>query len=107
MDLIAHEQRLDRLTILPKHIGVNLELKYPTLSERTYLRLTNCVEVNKFVDTILQTVYDSSSATHHRSFMFSSFNPVLCSALNWKQPNCKDFYSLFLISFPLSIITIH
>ncbi|KAG0044236.1 phosphate system positive regulatory protein pho81 [Gryganskiella cystojenkinii] len=83
------------LKILPKHIGVNLELKYPTLSERTYLRLTNCVEVNKFVDTILQTVYDSSSATHHRSFMFSSFNPVICSALNWKQPNYAVFFSTY------------
>ncbi|KAF9949749.1 phosphate system positive regulatory protein pho81 [Modicella reniformis] len=83
------------LKILPKHIGVNLELKYPTLSERTHYRLTNCVEVNKFVDTILQTVYDSSSATHHRSFMFSSFNPVICSALNWKQPNYAVFFSTY------------
>ncbi|KAF8937404.1 phosphate system positive regulatory protein pho81 [Dissophora ornata] len=83
------------LKILPKNIGVNLELKYPTLSERTHYRLTNYVEVNKFVDTILQTVYDSSSATHHRSFMFSSFNPVICSALNWKQPNYAVFFSTY------------
>ncbi|KAI1313852.1 phosphate system positive regulatory protein pho81 [Mortierella claussenii] len=83
------------LKVLPKHIGVNLELKYPTLSERTHYRLTNYVEVNKFVDTILQTVYDSSSATHHRSFMFSSFNPVICSALNWKQPNYAVFFSTY------------
>ncbi|KAF9177034.1 phosphate system positive regulatory protein pho81, partial [Haplosporangium sp. Z 11] len=83
------------LKILPKHIGVNLELKYPTMSERTYYRLTNCAEVNNFVDTILQTVYDSSSATHHRSFMFSSFNPVICSALNWKQPNYAVFFSTY------------
>ncbi|KAF9433256.1 phosphate system positive regulatory protein pho81 [Entomortierella beljakovae] len=83
------------LKILPKHIGVNLELKYPTLSERTYYRLTNYVEVNKFVDTTLQAVYDSSSSTHHRSFMFSSFNPVICSALNWKQPNYAVFFSTY------------
>ncbi|KAG0306864.1 phosphate system positive regulatory protein pho81 [Dissophora globulifera] len=83
------------LKILPKHIGVNLELKYPTLSEKTHYRLTNCVEVNKFVDTILQAVYDSSSATHHRSFMFSSFSPVICSALNWKQPNYAVFFSTY------------
>ncbi|KAF9115381.1 phosphate system positive regulatory protein pho81 [Mortierella sp. AM989] len=83
------------LKILPKHIGVNLELKYPTLSERTHYRLTNHVEVNKFVDTILQAVYDSSSAAHHRSFMFSSFNPVICSALNWKQPNYAVFFSTY------------
>ncbi|KAG0331125.1 phosphate system positive regulatory protein pho81 [Podila horticola] len=83
------------LKILPKHIGVNLELKYPTMSERTHYRLTNVTEVNNFVDTILQTVYDSSSATHHRSFMFSSFNPVICSALNWKQPNYAVFFTTY------------
>lgn len=83
------------LKIVPKQIGVNLELKYPTLSEKTHYRLTNSAEVNKFVDTILQTVYDSSSATHHRSFMFSSFNPVICSAVNWKQPNYAVFFSTY------------
>ncbi|KAK3845363.1 MAG: hypothetical protein J3R72DRAFT_364780, partial [Linnemannia gamsii] len=83
------------LKILPKHIGVNLELKYPTLSEKAHYRLTNSAEVNKFVDTILQTVYDSSSATHHRSFMISSFNPVICSAVNWKQPNYAVFFSTY------------
>ncbi|KAF9917759.1 phosphate system positive regulatory protein pho81 [Linnemannia zychae] len=83
------------LKILPKHIGVNLELKYPTQSEKTYYRLTNSPEVNKFVDTILQTVYDSSSATHHRSFMISSFNPFICSAVNWKQPNYAVFFSTY------------
>ncbi|KAF9135434.1 phosphate system positive regulatory protein pho81 [Mortierella sp. 14UC] len=83
------------LRILPKHIGVNLELKYPTAAEKRFYRLNNTVEFNKFVDTILQTVYDSSSASHHRSFMFSSFNPVVCSALNWKQPNYAVFFSTY------------
>ncbi|KAG0240812.1 phosphate system positive regulatory protein pho81 [Actinomortierella wolfii] len=82
------------LKILPKHVGVNLELKYPTLSERSYYRLTNAADLNKFVDTILQTVYDCS-ATHHRSVMFSSFNPMICSALNWKQPNYAVFFSTY------------
>ncbi|KAI7826615.1 hypothetical protein BC939DRAFT_501788 [Gamsiella multidivaricata] len=83
------------LKILPKRIGVNLELKYPTTSERRYYRLSNTAEFNKFVDTVLQTVYNSSSATHHRRFMFSSFNPVICSALNWKQPNYAVFFSTY------------
>ncbi|KAF9971707.1 phosphate system positive regulatory protein pho81 [Actinomortierella ambigua] len=82
------------LKILPKHVGVNLELKYPTLSERSFYRLTNATNMNKFVDTILQTVYDCS-ATHHRSVMFSSFNPMICSALNWKQPNYAVFFSTY------------
>ncbi|KAI1320269.1 phosphate system positive regulatory protein pho81 [Mortierella claussenii] len=83
------------LKILPKHIGVNLELKYPTVSERRHYRLSNTIEFNKFVDTILQTVYDSSSATRHRSFMFSSFNPLICSTVNWKQPNYAVFFSTY------------
>ncbi|KAG0205298.1 phosphate system positive regulatory protein pho81 [Mortierella sp. GBA30] len=83
------------LRILPRHIGVNLELKYPTMSERKYYRLNNTIEFNKFVDTILQTVYDSVSATHHRRFVFSSFNPVICSALNWKQPNYAVFFCTY------------
>ncbi|KAF9110494.1 phosphate system positive regulatory protein pho81, partial [Mortierella sp. AM989] len=83
------------LKVLPKRIGVNLELKYPTMSEKRYYKLNNTIEFNKFVDTILQTVYDSSSTTHHRSFMFSSFNPVICSALNWKQPNYAVFFCTY------------
>ncbi|KAG0253710.1 phosphate system positive regulatory protein pho81 [Mortierella polycephala] len=83
------------LRILPKHIGVNLELKYPTMSEKRHYRLNNTVEFNKFVDTILQTAYDSSSSTHHRSFVYSSFNPVVCSALNWKQPNYAVFFCTY------------
>ncbi|KAG0044842.1 phosphate system positive regulatory protein pho81, partial [Gryganskiella cystojenkinii] len=79
--------------ILPKNIGVNVELKYPTLSEKKHYRLTSAIEYNKFVDTVLQTVYDSSSSNHHRQFMFSSFNPIICSAVNWKQPNYAVFFS--------------
>ncbi|GJJ69376.1 CDK inhibitor PHO81 [Entomortierella parvispora] len=81
------------LKILPKNVGVNVELKYPTVSEKKHHRLTSTIEFNKFVDTILETVYDSSSTTHHRRFMFSSFNPVICSAVNWKQPNYAVFFS--------------
>ncbi|ORZ04447.1 hypothetical protein BCR41DRAFT_198189 [Lobosporangium transversale] len=83
------------LKILPKRIGINLEFKYPTSSEKRYYRLTNTAELNKFVDTILQTVYDSSSIIRHRSFMFSSFNPIICSTLNWKQPNYAVFFSTY------------
>jgi hypothetical protein len=59
-------------------------------------------DINSYVDTILQTVYDYAQShtisnglenlnhkSNNRSFMFSSFNPAICSALNWKQPNCE------------------
>jgi len=60
----------------------------------------NIADVNEYVDAILQCVYDHAHAANlassgdqegpsSRSLFFSSFNPSICTALNWKQPNCK------------------
>jgi CDK inhibitor PHO81 len=59
-------------------------------------------EINDFVDSILQTVFESAenstawslapdSVKRNRTILFSSFNPDICTALNWKQPNCTTF----------------
>ncbi|KAJ3009142.1 ADP-ribosylation factor protein 3 [Thoreauomyces humboldtii] len=42
------------------------------------------------VDSILQTVYDQAAS--YRSIIFMSFNPAVCTALNWKQPNYGVFF---------------
>lgn len=60
-------------------------------------------DISSYVDTILQTVYDNAQShttndgseilnhkSNNRSVMFSSFNPAICTALNWKQPNCEQ-----------------
>ncbi|CAG8503704.1 1107_t:CDS:2 [Acaulospora colombiana] len=84
---------------LPSNIGVNLEIKYPTVYEMTRYWFSDIPDINSYVDTILQTVYDhvqnnttsnnsgSSNKPTNRSVIFSSFNPAICTALNWKQPN--------------------
>jgi glycerophosphodiester phosphodiesterase len=42
------------------------------------------VELNTFVDTVLQVVYDHSN---QRRIVFSSFNPDICLMLSFKQPS--------------------
>lgn len=32
---------------------------------------------------------------NHRRIVFSSFNPVVCTALNWKQPNFSVFFASY------------
>jgi CDK inhibitor PHO81 len=52
------------------------------------------------VDSILTVVFDHARYLREaqlrerrdgglRNFVFSSYNPDICTALNWKQPNCK------------------
>ncbi|BGP13882.1 hypothetical protein JCM10213_002521 [Rhodosporidiobolus nylandii] len=96
------------LSVLPASLGVNLELRYPTRSDTRRLNLGHTLEVNDFVDCVLSTVYRSiqpsapSSPTGltpasppHRRIVLSSFNPVVCTALNWKQPNFSVFFASF------------
>ncbi|KAK4048708.1 phosphate system positive regulatory protein pho81 [Microbotryomycetes sp. JL221] len=85
------------LTVLPMQFGVNLEVRYPTLSDSRRLKIHNQLEVNDFVDQVLSTVYESvqnsKDVKHHRRIVLSSFNPVVCTALNWKQPNFSVFFA--------------
>ncbi|GAA5894068.1 hypothetical protein JCM8208_002339 [Rhodotorula glutinis] len=99
------------LSILPASLGVNLELRYPTRSDVRRLSLSRTLEVNDFVDCVLSTVYKSiksspsssspianggpDSTPAHRRIVLSSFNPVVCTALNWKQPNFSVFFASF------------
>ncbi|KPV75877.1 uncharacterized protein RHOBADRAFT_48327 [Rhodotorula graminis WP1] len=100
------------LSILPASLGVNLELRYPTRSDVRRLSLSRTLEVNDFVDCVLSTVYKSIKSSHpsspssptgngpdstpaHRRIVLSSFNPVVCTALNWKQPNFSVFFASY------------
>lgn len=88
------------LGAMPTNLGVNLELRYPTRSDISRLLLRSTLELNEFVDSVLNTVYMASQANRsapggeERRFVLSSFNPVVCTALNWKQPNCQFNYPL-------------
>ncbi|PCH04609.1 Glycerophosphoryl diester phosphodiesterase [Penicillium occitanis (nom. inval.)] len=70
---------------LPKSVGFNIEMKYPSLYESEAEEMdTYAVEVNSFVDTVLEKVYDLGEG---RNMIFSSFNPDICLLLSFKQPS--------------------
>ncbi|KAJ8324440.1 phosphate system positive regulatory protein pho81 [Batrachochytrium dendrobatidis] len=81
------EQVLD---LLPLSVGVQISLKYPTAHQYTKLNLSDLPDINTYTDIILQTVYNTSNLP--RSIIFSSFNPSVCTAISWKQPNYGVFF---------------
>lgn len=84
----------DILSTLPSDIHVELHVLY---SNRTKNADSSFADINKFSDAILRVVFDhartmrASADGFQRSIVFSSFNPDVCSALNWKQPNCESY----------------
>ncbi|TPX46854.1 hypothetical protein SeLEV6574_g02987 [Synchytrium endobioticum] len=77
------------LTTLPSSVGVSIEIKYPTSTDRTTYSVNDLRTIDDQVDIILKSVYDHAS---QRSIIFSSFNPSVCTAINWKQPNYGVFF---------------
>jgi glycerophosphodiester phosphodiesterase len=70
---------------LPETVGFNVEMKYPMLHESEEEEMDQyAVELNSFVDTVLQKVYDKMGK---RNVIFSSFNPDVCLMLSFKQPS--------------------
>ena len=96
----------EALSLLPTGMHVNIQSLYPTPEEDRALGLGPAPDINAFVDGLLTVVFDharaqrAQSADAVRSVVFSSYNPILCTALNWKQPNfpvflCNDLGALF------------
>lgn len=87
----------DALSLLPQGMHVNLQILYPTVTEERTFGLGPSADLNSFVDSILTVVFDHARAQRAqspdavRSIVFSSYNPNLCTALNWKQPNFPVF----------------
>lgn len=91
----------DALNLLPTGMNVDLQIIYPTGEEELALCLGPTVNINTFADSILSIVFDhtrelrAKSPHHMRSIVFTAYNPTVCTALNWKQPNypvllCND-----------------
>lgn len=91
----------DALNLLPTGMNVDLQIIYPTAEEELALCLGPTVNINTFADSILSIVFDhtrelrAKSPDHMRSIVFTAYNPTVCTALNWKQPNypvllCND-----------------
>ncbi|KAI9804027.1 MAG: phosphate system positive regulatory protein pho81 [Piccolia ochrophora] len=85
----------DVLNRLPVHVHVDLHVVYPTADQESSLGLGPTVNMNEFIDAILAEVFaharnsNDDSPDAMRSMVFSSYNPDVCNALNWKQPNCE------------------
>lgn len=101
----------EALEIMPSNVHVNLHFLYP-MSECNNTQQqsqqandnagNNSGDLNRFVDSVLSIVFEharvqraqsrqSSGTLAVRSVVFSSYNPSVCTALNWKQPNFPVF----------------
>jgi glycerophosphodiester phosphodiesterase len=78
-------ERMFKSKDIPASVGFNIEMKYPMLHESEEEEMDQyAVELNTFVDTVLQVVYDHAN---QRRIVFSSFNPDICLMLSFKQPS--------------------
>ncbi|EEH37064.2 ankyrin repeat protein nuc-2 [Paracoccidioides lutzii Pb01] len=86
---------------LPTNIHIDLCILYPSPAEEVKLGLGPLMDINTVADAILTEVFHharvskESTPDFMRSVVFTSYNPNICTALNWKQPNypvllCND-----------------
>lgn len=80
----------ETLKRVPNTAGFNIEVKYPMIDEAEQDDLAQFQEINVYVDTILDCVYNNADQDRH--IIFSSFHPEICLALNLKQPNYPVFF---------------
>ncbi|KAF3936379.1 Ankyrin-1 [Dactylella cylindrospora] len=84
----------DALALLPIDINLNIHILYPNAAEIRDKNLTAVSDPNRYVDAILNTVFHHAREVREtapeaaRSIMFSAFEASVCTAINWKQPNC-------------------
>ncbi|KXJ97140.1 ankyrin repeat protein nuc-2 [Microdochium bolleyi] len=88
------------LAQLPTSMHVNIQILYPSEKEEKAFGLGPSADINLFVDSVLTVVFDHARKQRSqrmqapdavRSVVFSSYNPMLCTTLNWKQPNFPVF----------------
>lgn len=84
----------DVLAYLPTSIHVGIQVLFPTIAQERALGLSPSPNINNYADAILKDVFDHARITKEqnpdfmRSVVFTSYNPDICTAINWKQPNC-------------------
>lgn len=85
----------DVLAYLPTSIHVAIQVLFPTIAQERSFGLNPSPNINNYADTILEVVFDHARVTKEhnpdfmRSIVFTSYNSDICTALNWKQPNCR------------------
>lgn len=84
----------DALALLPANLHLEIHVCYPARVEEEALQLGPTQNINVVADGVLKVVFDharqlrESKDGPQRNFVFSSYNADICTALNWKQPNC-------------------
>ena len=92
----------DVLKHLPLSIHVGIQILFPNIYQERLLGLHPSPSINTFADVILKDVFSHARMTKEqnpdfmRSIVFMSYNADICTALNWKQPNCKLRSSIHL-----------
>ncbi|KAI4173519.1 MAG: hypothetical protein LQ343_002857 [Gyalolechia ehrenbergii] len=83
-------------------VHINIHVLYPTIAqERAFDLMSPTPNINDYADAILNNIFDHARIARKqqpdfmRSLVFTSHNPDICTALNWKQPNypvllCND-----------------
>lgn len=95
----------DILNYLPLNIHVAVQVLYPNITQERALGLSPSLNINNFADAILSDVFEHARITREqdpdfmRSMVFTSYNADICTALNWKQPNCKFITPIDQLSF--------
>ena len=86
----------DVLTYLPTSINTAIHVLYPSAEQERLYGLSPSANINNFADAILREVFDHTRTAKGqnpdsmRSIVFTSYNADICTALNWKQPNCMS-----------------
>ena len=83
------------LQAIPADVGTNLCLRFVRQFDAQRLGIAPSMEVNEFVDHVLQVVYSAGQDTPGRRLLFTSFDPTVCTALNWKQPNYAVIFASY------------
>jgi len=81
--------------VLPPEVHIEVHVLYPSKKEEEEFSLGPTPNINDFADGLLTVVFEHARAMREntdgylRSVVFSSSNQDVCTALNWKQPNCE------------------
>ena len=84
------------LEYLPEGLHIDIHIPYPSAAQERKLGLDSSLNINNFADAILKDVFDYARTKREqrldstRSIIFTSYNSDICTALNWKQPNCRS-----------------
>ena len=82
----------EALVTVPPAMNIELQIVYPTDTEQVRCCTDYVPEINTYVDAVLETVFHHAQnlgSSQKRLTIFSSYNPNVCTVLNWKQPNCN------------------